>query len=87
MARLFRNGVPSDADLVTYTGDKGRFGMAAHRLEHTALRDVTIVHNGEAWRALRKTFHSQGRNIIISCTKLREIPEVQEMLLADLILQ
>ena len=87
MARLFRNGVPSDADLISYTGDKGMFGMAASHLEDTALRDVIIVHNGEAWLALRKTFHAQGRNIIISCTKLREIPEVQEMLLADLILQ
>lgn len=86
MARLFRNGVPCDADIVTYVREPGMFGMAAHHLDRTSLSNVTIIHNGQAWRALRKTFHTQGRYIRIDCTKLREIPEVQEMLLADLIL-
>ena len=86
MARLFRNGVPCDADIVVHARSPGVFGMSAHHLKHTSLRNVTIIHNGQAWRVLRKTFHTQGRNILINCTKLRETPEVQEMLLADLIL-
>ena len=86
MARLFRNGVPCDADIAVSSHDPGMFGMAAHHLDRTSLSNVTIIHNGQAWRALRKTFHTQGRSIRIECTKLREIPEVQEMLLADLIL-
>lgn len=87
MARLFRNGVPSDAHVVKHPKDVGRFGMAAFHLVQTALRDVVIIDEGQAWRALRKTYHSQNRNIFISCTKLRETPDVQEMLLTDLILQ
>lgn len=86
MARLFRNGVPCDADIVTHEKRFGVFGMAAHHLNLTALRDVTIIEEGVAWRALRKTFHSQGRNILVSCTKVCETPEIQQMLLADMIL-
>lgn len=86
MARLFRNGVPCDADIVVSSRDPGMFGMAAYHLERTSLSNVTIIHNGQAWRALRKTTHTQGRNIQLECTKLREVPEVQEMLLTDMIL-
>lgn len=86
MARLFRNGVPCDADVIKHKGVCGVFGMSAHHLELTSLSNVVIVDGGLAWRVLRKRFHSQGHNIILECTQLRLNAETQELILADMIL-
>lgn len=86
MARLFRHGVPCDADVVKHRGGYGNYGMASHHLEHTSLSNVVIVDDGQAWRALRKTYHTQGRNIILECTPLRATDVIQEILLADMLL-